>query len=470
MSTFSESFVRLTSTFAKIDLFGSGPPEVPWGEGETPAAEDVTGPVEKAGSLLPLVYRREYVAQLLDQAPKLVAQLGARVDRTLLEALAGAVYDHDPERGVRAELHRFLAVVSDLFTSFLSRERRMRIDVPLTERLPPLAVFQSHGEHGPFTLAADSVSRLIGSNVGVVSLPSVYRRHPVLWSALAHETAGHDVSHADVDLLPELADQVQRLFGGPYPPSEEPTGEELQALVFSYWIDQTSADIYGLLNAGPAFVMNLASLFAAMNARLHPDQPFPLLRARAGASSAGLLDPHPPDLLRIPLAIGALENLRRLDPDVGQAYVDALLEIERTCAQGADEVEIDGAVPIEENTTIRIRTRVPLEEWRDAARRVGQLVAEAKLTALRGHAIQDIETWDDPDEATAQRIREALARDESVVRVGNDAQLLSGATLALLDDPDRYDIVTARLEEALDESFASDPIWGSLVLDRMYVP
>ena len=149
-------------------------------------------------------------------------------------------------------------------------------------------------------------------------------------------------------------------------------------------------------------------------------------------------------------------------------YVADLEQIARASAPSATEIEIDGVVPVGD-TNVRVRATAPLAEWQDAARAVGQVLADVRLRALGGHSVQEIETWDDIDEDHAQRIREALVHDRSVVHAGNDAQLLSGATLALLDDPGLYETVTARLEEALDESFLMDERWGVFRPDPVYL-
>jgi hypothetical protein len=104
-----------------------------------------------------------------------------------------------------------------------------------------------------------------------------------------------------------------------------------------------------------------------------------------------------------------------------------------------------------------------------AARNVGGFIATARLRALNGHSIQDIETWDDADEAKAQAIKKAMLEGQSVNTLGDDAQLLAGATLALLDQPARYDAVTRALDQALDRSFQSDPIWGARPVDAAYI-
>jgi hypothetical protein len=62
-----------------------------------------------------------------------------------------------------------------------------------------------------------------------------------------------------------------------------------------------------------------------------------------------------------------------------------------------------------------------------------------QLTALGGHSIQEIETWDDNDESQAQAIKAAALAGRDMSSLGDDAQLLAGATLALLEKPEQYD-------------------------------
>ena len=97
----------------------------------------------------------------------------------------------------------------------------------------------------------------------------------------------------------------------------------------------------------------------------------------------------------------------------------------------------------------------------EAARKVGKMLATEKFAALNNHCIQDIETWDDSDEAAAQDVCARVLAGNSIVRTGDDAQLLAGVTLALLQKPELYDAATKLLNAALDDSFDQDPIWGS---------
>src|SRR5262249_35679532 len=71
---------------------------------------------------------------------------------------------------------------------------------------------------------------------------------------------------------------------------------------------------------------------------------------------------------------------------------------------------------------------------------------------------------DADDERIAGVITERLLRPnndpDEVAHLGDDAQLLAGATLALLEKPDRYQDLTAILQIALGESFRNDPVIG----------
>jgi orotate phosphoribosyltransferase len=96
-----------------------------------------------------------------------------------------------------------------------------------------------------------------------------------------------------------------------------------------------------------------------------------------------------------------------------------------------------------------------------AARRVGKMLATDKFARLNNHSIQDIETWDDADEDIAQDICAKVLAGQSIVASGDDAQLLAGVTMALLQKPELYKVATKSLEEALDDSFDRDPIWGA---------
>jgi hypothetical protein len=454
-----DPFLTLCNTLAEIDLFGMAGEPLPEGNALKKA-------VQVGAPLLPPTYATAYTQPLEADLSRLIS-LARRGDPTTIETLTGAIYQHAPNDPNKSALDRFLAVISNLYWSFLDKDKRAAIGVSVAETLPPLAMFQHDGSAGPFTLPVDDVQQLIGANVGVVSLPATYAPHPVIWAALAHETGGHDVTHADAGLLAEMGAGIAAAFAGM---ALDPSiSRDQLAQLWSYWIDEASADTYGLLNVGPAFAPNLAAFFAALNVRAIGGQPS--LRMESGFSQNDpnqLLDAHPTDIVRLHLAIGVIESLAGLSGDSRSSYVQMIEWLATTLGKG-DTVRVVGNIPTPDNQLQPFQVQVPLAVMQQAARNVGGYIATARLKALKGHSIQDIETWDDSDEAISQAIRTALAASQSIVSLGDDAQLLAGATLALLDHPENYKAVTDSLNAALDKSFQTDPIWGVPAADAAYI-
>ena len=465
MALDTDNFVRLFEQLKTIDLFGEAPPAPPWGDGK-PKAQDVASAVDSGADLVPLLLKKAYVEPLDQNITRVLAALGE--DTSTLETLAGAVYQH-ADADVVGDLHRFLAVISNFYRSFLSARQRLRAGFPLVEQYPPMAVFQHSGEQGPFTLPVDAIKQITGGTVGVVSLPATYRKHPLIWASLAHETGGHDVLHADPKLLPELRSGVAAMFGhGHIDPAQPVSATQLLGVLWGYWMDEAASDIYGVLNIGPTFGHNLAVFFSALLAR-ESKSDAPQLRTSSGPDQRGMLDPHPTDLLRLDLHIGAVQSLQALNQTVRTEYVSELRALSDQLGGGAKTVELEGIVPLNNRSGIRLNTSLPLADMQAAARRVGAFIVTTQLKALGGHCIQDLETWDDADEQTAQTIAQTIAAGKPIVAAGDDAQLLAGTMLALLKNASKYTAATKALSDALDESYANDPTWGTPQRDLLWL-
>jgi hypothetical protein len=63
-----------------------------------------------------------------------------------------------------------------------------------------------------------------------------------------------------------------------------------------------------------------------------------------------------------------------------------------------------------------------------------------------------------------------IIKGQSIVGRGDDAPLLAGATLALLEHPALYEQTQALLSDALDHSYSTDPIWGALKPAHAFAP
>jgi hypothetical protein len=457
------AFNALFDQIMQVDLFGTAPPDLPFQDASDASA--VSTAIDSGTRFVPLAFQNVYVNPLVQNLGSVLAQLDG--DATTLETISGAVYQHG-NASIRPPLHRFLAVISDLFRSFLSAQKRAQADFPLVEQLPPMAMFQHNGQNGPFTLPVDAVRQLFGGSSGVVSMPATYKEHPFLWAALSHETGGHDVTHADAGLLPELRAGVRSFFGGPLGGNSNPSTGQLLGLLWDYWMDEASADVYGVLNIGPNFGLNLVAFFAALNAQAL-QQGKPILRTESGADNSGNLDVHPTDILRPYLILGVIGGLQRLSQEAKDGYSKDLETLAQLCAPSTKSVQFNGVVTSSSGEQMRLNQTLPFDDLQHSARRVGAFIATTQLNSLGKHSIQDIETWDDADEAVAASISEALQNKKDVSALGDDAQLLAGATMALFAQPSSYSQVQQLLNTGLDASFKADPIWGAATPDLMYM-
>lgn len=455
---------QVVQRFVEIEPLELGDHPPPWGAG-TPTAAQVTEVIDGAIDDLPLAYRQAYAEPLRGVVEHLLrSDDDPRVVALNVETLAGAVFQHGPQSAVRGQLRQFLAVVSNYFRSFLAAGKRRAVLFPLpADGIPPLATFRHSGRLGPFTFPADVVRRLCGASIAVVSLPQRLRNHPVTWLTLAHETVGHDVLHADPELLPELAAAVRTVFGGgPLTPGRPPDRDQLQSLLWSYWIEEVASDVYALLNSGPAFAYNLAAFLEALPLDTGLVRPTPFLPLAA----------HPPGMLRMHVAIGVVRNLAGLAPEDRDEHVENLGALARRQWE-SESVEVQGRVEVDRDRWVDLgRTAIPLADLADAARRVGGFVATASLRTFGGHSVQEIETWDADDERVALLIADALAAAEGdpqrVMHLGDDAQLLAGATLAVLREPARYEAINFALAGALDESFRRDEVVGRALFHPLF--
>jgi len=177
------------------------------------------------------------------------------------------------------------------------------------------------------------------------------------------------------------------------------------------------------------------------------------------------LDVHPVDILKLHVIIGAIEGL---DDDKGKRnwaeYVDELVEIAALCADGNKSVRLQGWLQTAPDAWRLVDEKLPLAEMQASARRAGNFIATAKLEALqhgsKARNIQFYETWDYDDELTAAKVKETLLADGDIEMMGDDAQLLAGATLAAFENAELYTAINDKLGKALEGSFYRDPFWG----------
>jgi hypothetical protein len=144
--------------------------------------------IQVAQRYLPIEYQEAFAAPLLKNLGHLIRSSDSpeEVSRTT-EALVGAVVQHAPDSVVRGPLRQYLAVVSNLYRSFLAADKRSAERIPLAApQRAPLVSFRHLMMPGPFVLATPATRVLCGSNVAVVSMPATYSEAPLTWAPLAH--------------------------------------------------------------------------------------------------------------------------------------------------------------------------------------------------------------------------------------------------------------------------------------------
>jgi nucleoside phosphorylase len=421
--------------------------------------------IDLGREFLPSPFRLRYADALRRNLPSLMRRLSAPnggIDVLSMETFVEAVHQHANLDDL-PQLQRFLAVLSNMYRSFLDSSKRARFDIELTSALPPVAMFHSDSGQGPFTITSETVARLFDASVGVVSLPRSFAGHPLLFGSLAHEAGGHDVIHADATLLTELKAHAHQIFDGP--------NAKGLGLLWDYWMDEAAADVYGVLNVGPMFGFNLALLLAVFVGQINGLDPVapPSLRTDSGADERGVLDPHPADILRLSLVQGAVEALARLAPSTRQTYVNRLAGLAHMLAPEARVVGLTGYARVPSGESMSFDGSLPIATLQESARAIGGMIASVRLAALDGRAIQEIETWDDADENAAVTMAGRLGCGTRITGLGDDAQIIAALTIAALRAPEDYELVTELANQGLDESFYADPYWGAAQTDMLFL-
>jgi len=343
---------------------------------------ELRGRLEASRFKLPPLYRSSvfepYTAKLDDLGPSGFAQVLMRDPNR--ERTAGLMFDIAQAILQNGEGFRDLAtdgfqeVVSDLYDGFLSAEDRRGVEPPDLGIIPPLVKW-GRPEFGPYTWPINA-TKSFDAKAGIVNLPPANARLGLLaWAALGHETAGHDILHADTGLRGGLASAVQTglLEGGAGPDLAE------------YWssrIDETASDVLGILNMGPAAGIGLIGYFRGLRAAFS---------GAARLSNVGSAsDPHPADILRGYLAG---ETVRLLLYEGHEETAECLI---KETDKDLTNIILDGSP-----TTAAVAKK--------SCKIVAETIVSTKLESLENHALGDIQNWRDHDEAIVAKILHTLA-------------------------------------------------------------
>lgn len=263
----------------------------------------------------------------------------------------------------------FQEVVSDLYDGFLSAEDRKGINPPDIETIPPIVKF-GEPDAGPYTWPVDATSSF-DLQTAVVNLPPSHSRYGILgWAALGHETAGHDILHADEGLFEDMTEALQSAL----------LSQGIDQYLIDYWttrIDETASDCLGILNMGPMAGIGLVGYFRGINEAFTGQ---PRLRNEGPED-----DPHPADILRGYLAV---HTVRLLSFNEASKWAEVI----------ESETDKDLSTIIIGNKTLD----------KDVAKKSAEIVASVictnKFSSLENHSLDEIQNWKQIDQTIVNQL------------------------------------------------------------------
>jgi hypothetical protein len=163
-------------------------------------------------------------------------------------------------------------VICDYHDGFASCQDRAGVALAVSDRRPPLP-FWTQASATPYAYGRVQVS-VLGLGCGLVAVPQVYARGGVsAWCVIAHETAGHGLLEGEPALRSEAASLVAQTLAHLLPELASaiaPAGanaafQEQASRWATYWpsvVEETLADLIGVLNQGPAAAGGAAVLLS----------------------------------------------------------------------------------------------------------------------------------------------------------------------------------------------------------------
>jgi hypothetical protein len=430
-------------------------------------------------------YFEAFISNLPKLSEKLVS-INDSIGYFFMTILANAAIQLAPESPVAGDARRLRAVISDIYDSYLYTARRNDLVGPPTAKaLPPLGAFIAphpmfEAPPAPWMLTVGQIAQFTdqarnGFAAGAVGLPSGYTNHPILWGVLAHEIGGHDVLHADANLVDQLKEGIHQRFSGRDP--------QYFSALWGHWCEEAASEVCGVLNVGPSFGI-LSVIYHAIIEPLRArtkigwsrDLSIRIRRARNMEQDKPTLgykilknpyrgseepDSHPVAMVIPDLIIGAINELRSLSEEPKKRYISQLEDLAIGCRPDCATIAVESGTRVP-GFDGHLPEAINADQLRISAREVGTLIARLELKSLKNKSLEEIETWDDKDECAAQQVATRLANGNSIASDDfDDAQTLAGALIAILRQPRKYDDVSDALRLAFDYSYESDPLLGS---------
>ncbi len=401
------------------------------------------GRLEAAREKLPPLYRQEvfepYVRKLDELGPFEFMRI--LLKDPFQNGLAGLMLDiahaiiQNGEGYEERATDGFQEVVSDLYDGFLSAEDRRGVKPPDRGVIAPLVKW-GNPDSGPYTWPV-SATEIFDVGAAIVSLPPANARSGLLaWAVLGHETAGHDILHADTGLRAEIGQEV----------FQELTNEKLPSLFPRYWadrIDETASDVLGILNMGPSAAIGLVGYFRGLRAAFAG---VPKLSNVGSAEGV-----HPADILRG--FLGA-STVRLLCFDGAQ---DAAKAIDQEVAKDVGNIVLED-LPVSE------------ADARKSAEVVARTIVQSRMESLENRALGEIQNWRNQDEAIVAELRAVLrsanALPDHFAEGIYAAHAVAAAVTAALAKGGDIPLLFRRLLAVLKSMHDGNPSWGPLYVTR----
>lgn len=412
------------------------------GPGDPTDYFQLLGRLEAARPKLPPVYREAVYKPFVEKLNELgqssfnqilLSDPGREQTAGLMMDIAHAILQNG-ELYNDKETDAFEEVVSDLYDGFLSAQDRRGIKSPDRIIVPPLVKW-GNPDFGPYTWPFDATSQAFNVDAAIVNLPPSNAKMGILaWAALGHETAGHDILHADKGLEEELSMQLQA----------ELKKKNIGFGLDEYWsarIDETASDVMGILNMGPAAGIGLIGYFRGLNEAFSG---IPKLRSKGPRN-----DSHPADILRGYLAASVV---RLLSFNGAAAWANI---IEEETNKDVEVIKLNGII-------------VNREVARQSAEIVAEVLTGYKSKVLQNHALIEIQDWRNQDEEIVAQLRQILTTNISIpadIAAGvYAAHVVSAAVMEALSKGANIATIFGRMINILKMMHDKNPSWGPLFI------
>lgn len=327
----------------------------------------------------------------------------------------------------------FQEVVSDLYDGFLSAEDRKGVNPPDRETIPPIVKF-GEPEAGPYTWPVDATATF-DLETAVVNLPPSHSRYGILgWAALGHETAGHDILHADEGLFEDMTDAMRAAL----------LSQGIDEDLTEYWttrIDETASDCLGILNMGPMAGIGLIGYFRGINDAFTGN---PKLRNEGSED-----DPHPVDILRGYVAAYTVRILEFDDANKWSKIIES-------------ETDKDLSTIIIGGKTIDVAVA------KKSAEIVALVICTNKFSSLENHSLDEIQNWRQIDQIIVNQLMTIITTANQLpTEIASGiyaAHAVAASVQAALTKDANIEAIFSRMLLILKTMHDSNPTWGPLFI------